>query len=388
MAAVTTSPLRPALVDYAEELRPPVLSDYLLAAATVVLLGLGLLMVYSTTGVVAGERFGDSLYYAKRHAVAVLLGLFLGAIATRLPLKVVRQISPWCLPITIFLLALPMIPGLGDNAGGATRWVSIGGMRFQPGEISKLTFVLFMAGFLARHEHKLQSFKQGIMMPLLLLAPVAVLYLVKPDFGSAAVLTLVVVVMIACAGARLTYLAGIGVLLTAGAAALVVTSPYRMSRIVSFLSPFSDAQGKGYQLIQSLIAIGSGEVNGVGIGASQQKLFFLPAAHTDFIFAVISEELGFAGALFVIAVFSVVLWRGLEIASRWADDTFCFSLALGLTLLIVLPAFLNMGVTTGLLPTKGMVLPLVAYGGSSLIASLFGIGLLLGLARHFQRTVR
>ncbi len=374
--------------EYSPDLKPPMVADYLLVAAAIVLLSFGLVMVYSTTGVLGQERFGDSLYFAKRQAGAALLGTLLAVILVRIPVKVFKSLSGWAYPATLLLLLLPMIPGLGDQAGGATRWVSFAGVRFQPGELAKLSFVLFLAGYLSRQEHRLNQFMGGIAVPLGMLIPVAALFLVKPDFGSTVVLTTIALVMIACAGARIGYLCGIGALVLSAGVMLVMTSPYRMARIVSFLSPWQDPKGSGYQLIQSLIAIGSGEVAGVGIGASQQKLFFLPAAHTDFIFAVIAEELGFVGCLFVLVLFALLLWRGLTIASRMADDVFSFSLATGLTLLLVLPALLNVGIASGLLPTKGMVLPLVAYGGSSLIASLATIGALLALSRHFHRNVR
>jgi cell division protein FtsW len=361
-------------------------ADYGLLAAAFALLGLGLVMVYSTTGILGQERFNDSLFFAKRQAISAAIGVLCAAVLLYSPPRLIFRLSPWAYPLTLLLLLLPMIPGVGDHAGGATRWVSLGGFRFQPGELAKLTTVIFIAGYLARQEQRLSGFLSGIVVPLAMLLPILCLYLLNPDFGSTVVLSLIVLAMIACAGAPLRYLAGVGGIAVLAASALVLTSPYRLARIVSFLSPWEDPKGSGYQLIQSLIAVGSGEVSGVGIGASQQKLFFLPAAHTDFIFAVIGEELGFLGTVFVVLLFLVILWRGLVIASRMAEEVFLFSLALGLTLLLVLPAFLNVGIAIGLLPTKGMVLPLVAYGGSSLIASLSALGLLLGVGRHFRRS--
>jgi cell division protein FtsW len=222
----------------------------------------------------------------------------------------------------------------------------------------------------------------GIVKPFALVSSVAALLLLQPDFGSSAVIVLVVLGMALASGVRLWHM----VLCTIAAAlclgTLVLISPYRMMRVVSFLSPFADASGKGYQLIQSLIAVGTGQLSGVGLGSSQQKLFFLPAAHTDFIFAVIAEELGFIGGVVVIAAFLVILWRGLALARSVGHDTFLFAAAVGLTLLIVVPALLNVGVVVGLLPTKGMVLPLVGYGGSSLMTCMAVVGLLLGIRRE------
>jgi cell division protein FtsW len=206
--------------------------------------------------------------------------------------------------------------------------------------------------------------------------------LLQPDFGSSAVIIVVVLSMALASGVRLAHMGLCTVAVVVVLGLLVAISPYRMMRIVSFLSPFADASGKGYQLIQSLIAVGTGQVWGVGLGGSQQKLFFLPAAHTDFIFAVISEELGLVGGLVVIVAFLVILWRGLLLAKSVRGDTFLFALAVGLTMMIVAPALLNVGVVVGVLPTKGMVLPLVGYGGSSLMACMAVVGLLIGIKRE------
>lgn len=362
-------------------LRPPLLLDLLLLSITIVLVGFSIVMVYSTTGVISQEKFGDALFYVKRQGVAAILGIGLMLLCSRINLDKIRSISPILFGVSIFLLLLTLVPGVGDAAGGARRWVHLGPLRFQPGEFVKLSVILYMAGFLARHEASLHTFTQGVIKPFLIVGFVAAILLKQPDFGSAVVILLVTLCMTLAAGVRLRYIAICGLTAAVTMAVLVIISPYRMKRVVSFLSPFADASGKGYQLIQSLIAVGTGQVTGVGLGASQQKLFFLPAAHTDFIFAVIAEELGFLGCAAVLALFMLLLWRGLRLASNLADDTYRSSLAVGLTMVIVLPAFLNIGVVTGLLPTKGMVLPFLGYGGSSLIACLVAVGLLLALGR-------
>ena len=359
--------------------------DPLVWIPALLLVGIGFLMIYSTTGVISREKLGDDLYYVKRQAAACLIGIVLMFAIAQLSIKWLKEISPFFLLLTIFMAALPLVPGIGDRAGGAQRWVQLPGVRFQPGEFAKLGFIIFLAGYLARHESKLAEFKRGILFPGLLLSLVAALFLAQPDFGSTVVIAIVCLAMLAASGIRLLYLALGGAILLSSAVALVVVSPYRMSRVVSFLSPFSDSSGKGYQLIQSLIAVGSGQLYGVGLGESQQKLFYLPAAHTDFIFAVIAEEFGFIGAVITLGIFGVLMVRGLQIARRHAADTFSFALAIGLTLMIVAPALLNAGVVTGALPTKGMVLPLVGYGGSSLVVCLIGLGLLLSLARDMHR---
>jgi len=370
------------------ELRAPIVVDTTLVIVTVALVLFSVIMVYSTTGVLAQEKFGDSLFFFKRQAIAAVVGLVLMFLCSRIDLSILRRVSPYLFFICVGLLLLTMIPGIGDRAGGAQRWVQLPFVRFQPVEFIKIMFVIFVAGYYARHEGEVGNFLQGIIKPFFLFGFLAVPLLLQPDFGSTAVIALVTFGMAVALGVKLRWVAIglIGAALTAGV--LVYLYAYRMMRILSFLSAMADASGKGYPLVQSLSAVGTGEVTGVRLGGSQQQLFLLPAAHTDFIFAVIAEELGFVGCLCVVAAFLLFLWRGLALAGRLADDTFECALAVGLTLLIVVPAFLNMGVVLGILPTKGMVLPLVGYGGSSLIASLVGVGFLLALARSFQKNVR
>ncbi len=364
------------------DLKAPSSLDYLLIFTILMLVGFGLIMVYSTTGIVSQERMGDALYCAKRQSLSALIGLALMAIAARIPVSFIRKLSPIVLPVCFVMLVLPLVPGIADRAGGASRWVKLGAIRFQPAEFVKVGVVVFMAGFFARHEIKIRTFFHGIIKPFGLVGLLACLLLLQPDFGSSVVILLVVLAMALACGVRLGHLAVCSVAMAVVLGVLVAISPYRMMRIVSFLNPFSDASGKGYQLIQSLIAVGSGQLVGVGLGESQQKLFFLPAAHTDFIFAVISEELGFLGGIAVLLGFLIVLWRGLLLAKQVREDTFLFALTVGLTMIIVAPALLNVGVVIGVLPTKGLVLPLVGYGGSSLMACLGVVGLLIGIRRE------
>lgn len=364
------------------ELRAPSSFDYVLIGVVLLLVGFGLLMVYSTTGILSQEKMGDSLFFAKRQCFSALLGVCAMLAAAHVPVRFIRRCSPYLFVFSLLLLLLPLIPGIADRAGGASRWVKLGPVRFQPGEFVKLSMVLFMAGFFARHQDKITTFVNGLVKPFLLVSVVAALLLLQPDFGSTAVIVVVVLAMAFAAGVRFSHLILCSVIAGVCLGTLIFVSPYRMMRVVSFMSPFKDAAGRGYQLIQSLIAVGTGQISGVGLGSSQQKLFFLPAAHTDFIFAVIAEELGFVGAMVVIGAFIVLLWRGLLLARSVRHDTFMFCAAVGLTLLIVVPALLNVGVVIGLLPTKGMVLPLVGYGGSSLIMCMAVIGLLLSIRRE------
>ncbi|MCB0330575.1 MAG: putative lipid II flippase FtsW [Bdellovibrionales bacterium] len=362
--------------------RPPFFSDIPLVVVTVLLMGFGLLMLYSTSGILAQEKFGDALYYLRRQTVAAVLGLVGIVVLSRFKLDWLRRVSPLLLLVCLGMLLFPLIPGVGVKAGGASRWVNLLGFRFQPGELVKLLFIIFMAGYFGRREAKLHQFSQGVVKPLFLVGLVGVLYLLQPDFGSTSLVLSVTFAMALCAGVRLQHIALSGVVCAIALVALVLTSPYRVRRLLSFLEPNADASGQGYQLIQSLIAVGTGQVSGVGLGASQQKLFFLPAAHTDFIFAVIAEELGFLGGLGLLILFGIFLWRGLRIALRHSEDTFAFSLGIGMTLLIVAPALLNLGVVLGLLPTKGLALPFISYGGTSTLVSMIAVGILLALARE------
>jgi cell division protein FtsW len=365
--------------------KPPVLLDPIIVSVTFLLLFASVVMVYSTTGVVSQERFGDPFYYVKRQAVAAVIGVVLMFFCSRIPPSLLQSLSKYLYPVCALLLIIPLLPVVGDDAGGAKRWVDLRVVRFQPGEFVKLMFVVFAAGFFSRHEHKLGHFIDGIVKPVALVGVLGACYLMQPDFGSTVVLLLVALCMGLVAGVKVKHITACAIGCAIPLTILVLSSPYRLSRVVHFLSPFSDPSGKGYQLIQSLIAVGSGEVTGKGLGGSEQKLFFLPAAHTDFIFAVIGEELGFIGCVSILVLFSLLLWRGATLASRLSHNTFCCALATGLTMLIVIPALLNTGVVTGLLPTKGMVLPLIGYGGSSLVVCLMAIGLLLGLARSLYR---
>lgn len=356
-------------------------TEPIILALTIILICFSLVMVYSTTGVVSLEKFHDPYYYVKRQAFASIIGFGLLFLCSRAPLELYRKITPYFFVISLGMLLATYVPGIGDRAGGAQRWLNLGIVRFQPGEFVKLFFILFIAGYLARNENKLSEFVIGIVKPFAFVACVCALFLKQPDFGSSAIICIITLVLIGSSGARIKYLGLMGLSLLTGGAILVILSPYRMKRVTSFLQPWADPSGSGYQLIQSLIAVGSGNITGVGLGSGQQKLFYLPAAHTDFIFAVVGEELGMVGCMVLLSLFLLFLARGIILAGRVADDTFAFCVTLGTTLLVVVPALLNAGVVTGMLPTKGMVLPLVGYGGSSIMASLMGIGVLLSVAR-------
>lgn len=363
------------------DLRPPLIADPILAGMALALVVLSLVMIYSTTGVADMEKYGDALFHLKRQGVAAIIGVVGMLLASRLSLPLLRRLAMPIYLVAALLLVMTLLPGIGDAAGGARRWVNLGIVRFQPGEFAKLAFVLALSAFVARRENAMKAFGNGILKPVTLATIFALPLLMQPDFGSTVVIFGIALGLGLVCGARLRHLALCGVGCAVAGGLLIITSSYRMKRVLSFLNAEADPSGDSYQLRQSLIAVGNGGLFGVGIGNSQQKLHFLPAAHTDFIFAVIGEEVGLVGCLLVISLFVVMLARGIYLASTLSRDTFPFALAVGLTLYLVFPAFVNMGVVLGLLPTKGIALPLVSYGGTSLVASLVAVGVLLAVAR-------
>ncbi len=354
--------------------------DRWLVAAVFVLLAISLLMVFSTTAVTAAQSEGSQTALVRRHLLHVLVGLVIFLLFARLnPFSLYRAGAP-LLGCGLLLLLLVLVPQLGHAAGGAQRWFQFGALRVQPGELAKLIVVIYFAAYIDRHHRRMMSFVPGVAIPFAILGLFAALLLAEPDFGSTVVIVLVVLGQLFFV-ARLSHLAGVGVAAACAFAVLVVSSPYRLKRFLAFLDPFNDPARSGYQLIQSLIAVGSGGLFGAGLGAGKQKLYYLPAAHTDFIFAVIAEELGMLGALGVLLIFVLILCRGLAISRRLVGSPYLCSLALGCTLLMVVPAMLNFAVVLGLLPTKGLVLPLVAYGGTAMIVHLAAVGMLVRLSR-------
>jgi len=356
-------------------------SDPWLIWSMVILLSSSFLMVYSTTAQMSLEHYASSVHMIKVHVVHVIVGLIAFFIALNFPVALLKRFSSVAMILAMVLLALVLVPGLGQTAGGAQRWIAMGPLRFQPGELVKLLTIIYFSGYIARHRHKMSHLMPGTIVPFIVIGALGFLLLLEPDFGSTAIVTGVVLSQLFTAS-RITHLLGAGVMGGLAGASLIYSSPYRLRRLEAFLNPLENASGSGYQLVQSLVAISSGGMTGEGLGAGRQKLFYLPAAHTDFIFSMIAEELGFVGCMVILMVFLVIAYRGLGIASRLRSDVFCSSLATGLTMLLVLPALLNIGVVSGVLPTKGLVLPLVAYGGTAMVVNLTVLGLLVRLSRQ------
>ncbi len=357
-------------------------SSNLLLIVTFILIGFGLVAIYSTSAIFAEERFGDGLFFLERQLLWVLLGLVVMLIAWRIKYKWIRVLSNPLLFLTFTLLVLVLLPQFGREAGGAQRWLRIGGgFSFQPSELAKLALLIYLADYLVRKQDRLKSFSRGFLPPLLMVGGIAGLIFLQPDMGTGVFLGMISFFLLFIAGVKIIHLTGLALFFLSVFYFLVITADYRLRRILTFFDPGKDPLGAGFQLAQSFLALGSGGIRGVGLGESRQKLFYLPAAHTDFIFSIVGEELGFLGTVSLIILFLVFLWAGMRIASR-ASDLFGYLLGAGITLTIVLQAIINMGVATGTLPTTGIPLPFISFGGSSLLFSLAGVGLLLNISRQ------
>ncbi len=343
------------------------------------LLLVGLVMVTSASLTVSERNGVDPFYYFERQLMSVLAGCVIGAAVVAVPIAVWKKFAPWLLVASFALLLAVLLPGIGHEVNGSTRWIRVGPVNFQPSELARWLLVTYIAVFAVRHQTELRSSAQGFWKPLAVLLAAAFLLLLEPDFGAAVVLCVTGTAVLFAAGARMRdflVVCGIGAF---GVAALAIISPYRLKRILAFLDPWSDPFDSGFQLTQSLIAVGRGEWFGVGLGSSIQKLFYLPEAHTDFVFAVLAEEFGLLGVLVVVAAFLVLMLRSLRLARIAADAGMPLHacLAAGFGVWIGLQAFLNIGVNMGLLPTKGLTLPLLSYGRSSMIVTLAWVGMLL-----------
>ena len=354
--------------------------DIIFFAAVIVLTGFGLVMVYSASSVSALERFGDSLYYLKRQLV------FAGAGLVSMFLVLSTDYQRWVKLGAVWLavgaagLVMLHIPGLGVRAGGALRWVSIGGLTLQPSEFVKLACLLYYSKILVKKHHEIEKSFQAMLPFLGVAAVMGGLLLTQPDFGNAVIVCTLTWLMLLYAGAPLKYLFGMVLGALPLVYILIAGKSYRLARLTAFLDPFADPLGSGYQIVQSFLAFFSGGLFGSGLGNSQEKLYYLPEIHTDFISAVVGEELGFLGMFFMIACFAVLLVRGFRIALR-ARDRMGFLLAAGCTSMLALQAFLNMCVVMGMLPTKGLPLPFISHGGSSLLVSFLACGMIQSVAR-------
>jgi cell division protein FtsW len=353
--------------------------DRVILLIYLVLISLGLVMVASASIGLADEQTGDPFYFAKRQFLRVLVSLAILWFTCRIPLEFWKRNGMMLMLGSIVLLACVLIPGVGHTVNGSTRWLNFGLFTFQVSEIAKLFLIIYLSGYLIRRTAEIQTNPMGFIKPMLILAVASGLLIMEPDFGAAAVLLMTGLGLIFLGGVRFGQflLFVIGTFCIMGL--LAVSSPYRLARIMSFLDPWADPFNSGFQLTQSLIAIGSGGWFGTGLGGSIQKLFYLPEAHTDFMFSIIAEEFGFVGQLVLIAVFAVFALRCFSIAKAALSKQQAFAayLAYGVGLLITLQAIINIGVSMGALPTKGLTLPFVSYGGNSILSMTFAVGLVL-----------
>nr|VFK51654.1 MAG: cell division-specific peptidoglycan biosynthesis regulator FtsW [Candidatus Kentron sp. TUN]VFK52316.1 MAG: cell division-specific peptidoglycan biosynthesis regulator FtsW [Candidatus Kentron sp. TUN]VFK52747.1 MAG: cell division-specific peptidoglycan biosynthesis regulator FtsW [Candidatus Kentron sp. TUN] len=359
--------------------------DLWLVGAALLLAGLGLVMVASTSITTADREIGAPLHYFVRQAGYVVLGFCLAWIVTLVPLKMWDRYGALFLIFGIILLILVLIPGIGREVNGSIRWIRISFFNLQPSEPIKLLFIVYFSGYFVRHNEDVH-----FVYPLLVLAIIAGLLLLEPDYGATAVLFATAIGMLFLAGVPFLGFTAWSMAIATLLVGFILMEPYRLERLTVFVNPWADPFGSGFQLTQALIAIGRGEWFGAGLGGSIQKLFYLPEAHTDFLFAVLAEELGLLGAVLVIGLFAFVVWRAFAIAHRAALQGFQFGayLAYGIGLIIGLQAFVNIGVNMGMLPTKGLALPLMSYGGSSMLVNCMAIGLLLRVERESRSQPR
>ncbi len=353
--------------------------DYTLLLTTLLLIAIGVTMVYSSSAILARERYGDSYFFLKRQIFSLGIGFVALYAARMIPLELYKKFAYPILIVAIILLGLVQIPGLGVTAGGATRWINIAGFKFQPTEFAKIALILFLAYMLAKKEDKLSHFAFGFLPPMVISLVLIFLVLLGKDLGNAVLMASTVIALLFIGGARWSYLVALLLLALPAFYKLVASVDYRRQRILAFLDPWQHRQDAGFQIIQSYLAFQAGGVFGAGLGEGKQKLFYLPEAHTDFIFSVVGEELGLWGVLLVMGLFAVWITRALVISWK-TEDSYSRYVALGITLMMGWLTVLNMGVVMGLLPTKGVPLPFISYGGTALVMNMFGVGLLLNIS--------
>lgn len=365
------------------EIKAPVAKSYdkVLLLIMLLLLAFGSLMIYSSTSVITpllAKKNITEFYYFKRHILTMVLGSLVLLFTYSLKPAVLKRFSLPLLVFSFVLLCAVFLPHIGVTAGGARRWIRLWPTTFQPSELVKLAMVIFLARYMSSPGYNTESFG-SFAKPILIMAVFQLVFLKQPDFGSTMSLAFLTFTMLFISGMRLRYIASV-LILALPVVYKLVMEPYRLRRITSFLDPWKDPLGSGFQLVQSFISLGSGGIAGLGLGESKQKLSFLPASHTDFIFCLVGEELGLIGASVLIALFIFLFIKGISIASRSNDKFVCY-LAYGLTLMISLQALINFAVVTGLVPTKGLPLPFMSYGGSALLVNMAAVGLLLRISK-------
>lgn len=355
--------------------------DYVLLIVTALLVMIGVIMVYSSSAVLAREKMGDGYFFLKKEILFACIGFAMLTVATKVPYGWWKKLVYPVLGIAFVMLLLSFVPGLKSTVGGASRWVKLGPITFQPSEFAKFALVIFLAYSLEKKASRIKTFGIGFISHVAVAGALIVLVLLQKDMGAAFMLAVIAVVMMFVAGVRVSYLAGVAVAALPAFYFLVAGVAYRRKRILAFLDPWSDRYGSGFQIIQSLVSFNEGGILGRGLGEGQQKLFYLPEAHTDFIFSVLGEEMGLIGVMVVITLFAVFFWRAVVIGLK-APDLFSRYFAFGIAIFIGVQAVFNFSVVMGLLPTKGLVLPFISYGGSALTTFLISVGVLLNISTY------
>lgn len=355
--------------------------DFAIFLVVLILLAIGLVMVFSASFIIAEEQHGDPFHFLRRQTIWVLFGLSGMLFFANFSYWNLRKMTPIILILSFVLLVAVYIPGVGIEINDARRWIGAGGFMFQPSEFMRLVMVIFTAAYLSSKGVYFQDFWSSSFVPLFFVGLAFLLILKQPDFGTAVIITATTVIAIFAAGMPIKHLLAISAIGLPATTFFMIGEKYRRQRLFSFIDPWEDKLGAGYQLIQSLYAFGSGGLFGVGLGRSRQKLHYLPEAQNDFIFAVIGEELGLIGAVVILLLFFILIWRGFKI-SLMAPDLFASLLAVGITVMIGLQVLINIGVVTGSIPVTGLNLPLISAGGSSVFFTLCGIGILLNISRY------
>ena len=355
--------------------------DRILFFTVIILSIFGLIMIYSASSIWAEYKFNDSFHYFKYQLIFLIIGILIMLVISKIDYKIYYEHSNKILLICFILLILVLIPGIGSIRNGSRSWFGIGPFGIQPSEAAKLGMIIFTSKYLTNSNKFLKSYKKGVFPILVILFTLFALIMLQPDLGTGTILVLSIIVLLFISGVNMKFFFGIGILGLIGIIILIVIAPYRMDRITSFVDPWSDALGTGFQIIQSLYAIGPGGLLGNGFLNSIQKQFYLPEPQTDFIFSIIAEEFGVMGAFIVVGLFVIILYRGITIALN-AKDSFSKYLAFGMTFQIIFQATMNLMVVIGLIPVTGVTLPFISYGGSSLLISMVSIGILLNISRN------
>ena len=355
--------------------------DYCLFAVVIILLSIGTCMIFSSSFIMADKWYGDSYYFLKKQIIYAIIALIVLLFSMNIDYHFYKKVSIPLLIISIILLSAVFIPGVGRSAGGAVRWVKFGILSFQPSEIAKFALILYMSESMTRKGmNDLKTFAKGILPSLIVIGVIFVLILKEPDFSTALIILGISFVMLFIGGTKIIQLFTLMAAAIPMGALILLREEYRKVRLLAFLDPWKDPLDSGFHVIQSLVALGSGGMTGVGLAESRQKFFYLPDQHTDFIFSIIGEELGFIGTVFIVVLFVLLLWRGYRIAVQSTDNFACL-LATGITFVIVFQSMINIGVVTKMLPTTGITLPFISFGGTSLIINMLCIGILLNISR-------